>query len=160
MRKSGALLLCMTLWWVFPAFVLALITHPIQLHPRSHLLYVAVLFLSAVSAIVLSIIDRRWNLWHRAGYWVRYALLCGAYLLETVIVIAVLLALDSLRLLAYFGGDAEGSIGMLLIPSAIIYLMAGAAAGAIRELTKRSGRHKGGDNIRLSGQNTREGGRT
>lgn len=150
----------MTLWWVFPAFALGLITHPFHLHLRSHLLYVAVLFLSALSAVVLSVIDGRWNLWQRAGYWVRYALLCGAYLLQTVILIAVLLTLDALRLLTYFGGDAEGSIGMFLIPSAIIYLMAGAAAGGIRELTKHFGRRKGGDNISVNGQNTSEGGRT
>lgn len=159
MKKSGILLLCMTLWWVFPVFVLALITHPIHLHLRSHLLYVTVFFLSALSAVILSMIDGRWDLWQRAGYWVRYALLCGAYLLQTVIVITVLLTLDSFRLLAHFGGDAEGSIGMLLIPSAIIYLMAGAAAGGIRELTKHCGRRKGGDNINLNGQNTRKGGR-
>ncbi|HOW55936.1 MAG TPA: hypothetical protein PLR60_14955 [Syntrophorhabdaceae bacterium] len=143
--KAGIVLLCMSLWWVIPFFVVHLVVYPLLAHFRSHLLYVVIIFFSLLFAVTLGFADRKRGLWERYGYWRRYLLLCGTYLLQTAVVLAVLLTLDSRGLLGYFGGDAGGSIGMLLIPSVVIYLLIGAVAGGITELIKRSGKHHGQD---------------
>ncbi|HNR33097.1 MAG TPA: hypothetical protein PKI11_19560 [Candidatus Hydrogenedentes bacterium] len=137
MKRSGLLLIGMTLWWVLPFFIGHLFTYPFRDHFSSHLLYLVVITVALLAGLLLSALDARTRLWTRLGYWGKYALLCGAYAAETIVVLVLLIALDARRVLTYFGGDAEGSVGMLLIPSILFHVLAGTILGVFLALHRR-----------------------
>jgi hypothetical protein len=45
--------------------------------------------------------------------------------------LAIILPLDWARVLHYYGGDAGGSVGLLIVPSVIAYSIVGAVVAAI-----------------------------
>lgn len=134
MKRSGVILMGMTLWWNVPLFVVYLPTYSFRTHLRSYLLYLVVIGVALVFARVLSALDANMGWWNRCGYWGKYALLCGAYAVEMAAILVVLLLLDAYHILAYFGGDAGGSVGMFFLPSILVYLLAGALLGVVRAI--------------------------
>lgn len=144
MRGSGIALICMTLWWVIPFFVIDLFSHPLSSHVTSHLLYIIVILISLIFAYLLSVIDAKKNLWGRSAYWGKYLLLCGAYALQMIAILIVVLSLDEYRLIGYFGRDPESSVGMLFVPSILAYILLGAILGAALMFTKKTGNRAAG----------------
>jgi hypothetical protein len=137
MKRSGAALICMTLWWVMPFFISDLIAHPLFSHFHSHLLYLIVILVSVVFAYLLGVIDARRKLWERSAYWGKYILLCGAYAAQMIVILVLVLSLDEYRLIGYFGRDPESSVGMLFIPSIAVYVLLGAILGLVLMVTGR-----------------------
>jgi len=143
MRRSGIALICMTLWWVMPFFVIDLVAHPIHSHFSSHLLYIIVILISVISAYLLSVSDAKKGLWGRSAYWGKYLLLCGTYAAQMIVILIVVLSLDEYRLIGYFGRDPESSVGMLFVPSILVYTLLGAIVGAVLMVAKRTGNRDG-----------------
>ncbi len=143
MRRSGKWLLWMALWWVVPFFVIHLLARPFLSNLRSHLLYVVMILVAMGAAAVVSAVDGKRDLWRRSGYWGKYGLLCGAYAVQGILALAIVVTLDSLGAIGYYGGDAEGSIGMLIVPSILAYFLLGGIAGGVLALVKRTGKRGG-----------------
>ena len=74
--------------------------------------------------------------WSHRRLWGRFVILATAY---TVVIGASLVftcVLDSYRLVAYFGGDAEGSFGLLYFPSIVFYWLVGAVVCGVGSITQ------------------------
>ena len=76
-------------------------------------------------AVTLNVINLRWQIWERTGHWGKFFILIGCYSLSVAAILAVTLVLDSYGALDYFGGDAEGSFGMLFVTSVFGYAVVG-----------------------------------
>ena len=48
----------------------------------------------------------------------------------------IILTLDSARMLSYYGGDAGGSPGLLIVPSAIVYVILGTVVAGTSLIVK------------------------
>jgi len=134
MRKMfpSILLLCMTLWWVIPWFVRDL--------APDLLAYMALLLISGLFAFGLGILDEKYRLWKRSGFWGRYLLLCGMYGLQMIITLIVVITLDSFHFFQYYGGGSDSSVGMLFFPSIVFNFIITAAIGGIVSLICSIGR--------------------
>jgi len=118
-------MLAMTLWWVVPLFVVNIMTHPSLLHMQSHMVYIVIIFLSASAAFTLIAISAATNIWAYATNWGRYHILCTVYTIQMIFTLLIVLALNACRMIGYYGGDPEGSVGMLFIPSTLLYFVLG-----------------------------------
>jgi len=59
------------------------------------------------------------------GYWGKFAALMGSYSSTIIAILIISLILSSHGMISYFGGDPEGSFGMLYIPSIVFYGVVG-----------------------------------
>ena len=137
MKKSSILLLVLTLWWILPFMLGDLLNHPFLAHFSSHLLYLVTLLAALFFALVLHGLDNKLNYWEQHAFWGRYLLLAAFYAAQMVTLVAVLVLLDALGLLGYFGGDAGGSVGLVFLPSIGMYVALGAAVGLLWSLYRR-----------------------
>ena len=140
MRRSGKWLLLMALWWVIPFFVIHLLARPFLPSLNSHLFYVVLILVALGAAAVVSAVDGKRDLWRRSGYWGKYGFLCGAYAVQGILALVIVVTLDSLGLIGYYGGDAAGSIGMLIVPSILAYFVLGGITGGVLALVKGTGK--------------------
>lgn len=145
--ENPGLCLALMSWWIIPFFASAVLTHPISEYPRSYLPFL-IAFGGIVSfAVALNVINLKRQVWRRTGHWGKFLLLSGWYALSVAGILAVTLVLDSYGALEYFDGDAEGSFGMLFIPSALGYVVVGgivcAVLSAHRTLRKKGKPHAG-----------------
>lgn len=133
-RKAGLYVMLMTLWWTAPFFCIFLFDYPLSQYLKSYVPFFILLASTVAVSLVLNIADRKFNYWNRFGYWRKYLLLCSTYAVNMGIILAIVITLDSYRLIQYFGGDPEGSIGMFFIPSVIAYFVLGLMLGVIRSI--------------------------
>lgn len=136
-RRPGVLLALMTLWWVLPLFAINLAAHAFPTSLRSHLLYLPVILICAAFSAAMGACRPVNDIWHAAGPWKRYFMLCTAYALQMAVTLIVVLTLDAYGLIGYYGGDPEGSIGMLFIPSVLLYFFTGMVAGSAIAVGRR-----------------------
>ncbi len=62
--------------------------------------------------------------------------MCILYSINMIAILVIALSLSHFRLLEYFGGDPEGSIGMLFIPTIVGYFLLGFAYVFITDWSK------------------------
>ena len=136
MKRSSLVLLFITLWWVIPFFVRDLLAYSFIPYFTSHLLYLVTIAISIVCAITLGFIDGKKDLWNRYEFWGKYLIVIGAYAAQIILIFFVIIFLGSNRLLKYYGGDPEGSVGMLFFPSIVFYLVIGGVLGIIAKAIK------------------------
>ncbi|MEI8289307.1 MAG: hypothetical protein WCH99_07525 [Verrucomicrobiota bacterium] len=133
----GWVVLGMTSVWLMPFCIRDLIKHPLAAYWDSHLLY-AVLFGTAILAMLtLNYLQLVTDPWRRHGIWLQVLSICGSYALTMFISLAIILTLDSARVLHYYGGDASGSVGLLIMPSVIAYSAIGALVASIAAIVSR-----------------------
>jgi len=125
LRHPGAMLLVMTLWWVLPLLAVNLMGHPFLPYMKSHLLYAVIILISVLSTIVLNAVNTATTIWGTVTDWGRYYILCAAYTIQMIVTLLIVLTLDSYRLIGYYKGDPTGSVGMLLVPSVVMYFVLG-----------------------------------
>jgi hypothetical protein len=129
--ENPGLCLALMSWWIIPFLAASVLTHPISEYPRSYLLFLIALGGIVSFAGALNVINLRWQVWGKMGHWGKFLILSGCYTLSVAAILAVTLVLDSYGALDYFGGDAEGSFGMLFIPSVLGYFVLGGIACAV-----------------------------
>jgi len=130
LNNPGVCLALMS-WWIIPFLAAAVLTHPLSEYPRSYLPFLIAFGGMVLFAVALNVINLRLRVWERVGHWGRFLILSGSYALSVVATLAATLVLDSYGALDYFGGDAEGSFGMLFIPSVLGYFVLGGIACAV-----------------------------
>jgi hypothetical protein len=139
--KPGRYLLIMTFWWMAPFLVVALANFSPEHWPRSYVPFLVAVAVTLLLSALCNRLEKRHGSWQRSGCWTRYFLLNAWYALNMVLILTITLSLDSFRLVGYFGGDPEGSFGMLCLPSVLFYLVVGLILGLFRQVRKtRQGR--------------------
>jgi hypothetical protein len=131
----GWIILGMTSVWLIPFCIRDLMKHPLVAYWDSHLLY-AVLFGTAIAAMLTLNGLQLVTDWRRHAVWLQVLSICGGYALAMFISLAIILTLDSARVLHYYGGDAGGSVGLLIVPSVIAYSVIGAVVAGIAAIVR------------------------
>lgn len=134
-RNLGIYLLGMA-WWVFAYLVVVLIGYPPIRYFSSHVPSLVALAIFGLSALVLGLFDARRRLWIRFGHWGRFFIVFGVYTLDSAIGLAVTTLLDVKGYVGYFGGDPEGALPMLYLPTVVLYLIAGSLLCTVITLVK------------------------
>jgi hypothetical protein len=134
--KPGRYLMMMTYWWVMPFLIIALGRFPPGKHQASYYPFAVALAIPALLGVICNRLENRYGYWRRSGFWKRYFLLNGWYALNVGLILGVTLTLDYFHLVRYFGGDPEGSFGMLYLPSVLGYLVLGLILGVARQARK------------------------
>ena len=127
LKGPGTYLVLMT-WWVFVFFVVSLRSYPIAHHLSSYLPFFIAFAVSIAFGLTLNLTNARWSFWLRLPLWAKILTLIAGYAANVVVILIITVTLDSYRLIDYFGGDPEGSFGMLYIPSAAAYSLLAALA--------------------------------
>jgi hypothetical protein len=78
-----------------------------------------------LTGLLLNSWNQSTGFWSNYGVWKKYFLLVGMYSLAAILTVISIMALDSIGLARYFGGDAGGSFGLLFFPSMIFYIVIG-----------------------------------
>jgi hypothetical protein len=139
--KPGRYLLIMTFWWMAPFLLVALANFSPEHWPLSYTPFLVAVAVTLLLSALCNQLEKRHRYWRRSGFAKRYFLLNGWYLLNVALILALTLSLDSVHLVGFFGGDPEGSFGMLYIPSVLFYLVLGLILGLARQVRKaRQGR--------------------
>lgn len=128
------------MWWVIPFFVTAFLSYPFRSYLSSYLHFLIAFGVPSIFALILNAVEAKYRFWKDTGHWGRLGWLTGSYAVVILIVLIITLTLDSYGLIGYFGGDPEGSFGMLYLPSFVFYLLVGAIASSVltvREAVKR-----------------------
>ncbi|MCM8784347.1 MAG: hypothetical protein NC818_06225 [Candidatus Omnitrophica bacterium] len=86
-------------------------------------MFLIAFIISPVVSALFSLPGVRYALWIKLEYWKKYLLLGLIYAVNIITILTVTLFLDAKGKLDYFGADAEGSFGMLYIPSAGVYFL-------------------------------------
>jgi hypothetical protein len=128
--------------WIIPFFIAALISYPMTEHVYSYIPFFIAFLVLGTSGYVLGSLNSRFDFWTRYGMWKRCCVLVGMYTLAVGLILVLVVTLDSYRLVTYFGGDAGGSFGLLLLPSIIIYLALGGVFATITTIIKRVKAHR------------------
>ena len=123
--------LVLMIWWILAFFILQIASFSIWAHFSSYLVFFIAFAFTLAFAIALNLMEAKRKLWSRRGHWGKYVVLTSAYTVAIVASLVVTVTLDSYRLVAYVGGDAGGSFGLLYIPSVLFYWLAGAVVCAI-----------------------------
>ncbi|GEM_PF-934783 len=131
----GWIILGMTSVWLLPFCIRDLMKHSLVADWDSHLLY-AVLFGTAIVAMLTLNGLQLLTDWRRHGVWLQVLSICGGYALAMFISLVIILTLDSARVLHYYGGDAGGSVGLLIVPSVIAYSVIGAVVAGIAAIVR------------------------
>jgi hypothetical protein len=72
----------------------------------------------------------------RLPVWLKIVVLCGTYSFACFLSLVGIMWLDKARVLRYFGGDAGGSVGLLIVPSVVAYCGLGVLASAVAFLVR------------------------
>jgi hypothetical protein len=136
LAKPGRYLLIMTFWWIGPFLIMALLRSCPVRQPLSYVPFAVAVAVTLLLAALWSRLEQRYGSWGRSGFWKRYFLLNGWYALNVGLILAVTLSLDYFHLVGYFGGDPEGTFGMLYLPSVMAYLAGGAILGVATRARK------------------------
>jgi hypothetical protein len=127
--KSGKYLLLMTYWWILPFLAICLFQYPLGDNLPSYYPFSIPLLSGGILSLLCGLVEAKTGWWSRAGFWKKYLILNGAYILNTILIIYVHVTLDSFRIFGYFGGDPEGGFGMLYPYPVMLYLLGGMILG-------------------------------
>lgn len=133
--RPGKYLIVM-IWWIMAAFFVQLPFHPLWRYFSSYLAYFVVFFFALVVATLLNVMESRAGSWSRRGVWGKFVLLATAYTVTMMASLIVTIVLDGYRVVAYFGADACGSVGLLYLPSIGFYWVAGGVVCGILQWWK------------------------
>jgi hypothetical protein len=128
--------LIVMIWWILAFFLMNLCSHPLWAYTSSYVVYFIAFVVTLGSAVFLNVLESRFKLWSHRGLWGRFVILATAYTIVGVVSLAVTFVLDSYRLLAYFGGDAEGCFALLYIPSIVLYWLVGTVVCGVCSIAK------------------------
>jgi len=126
--------------WFIPLGGAHLLRYPLVAYWDSHLLYMVLLAAAFLVLLGMNALDLATDFWRRAALWLRILILCGGYAFMTACNLTVLLTLDAVGILHYYGGDPEGSAGMLLMPSAFLWLILGGVSSGLAFIVSRFNR--------------------
>ena len=126
--------------WVLPFCIRDLAKHPLLRFWDSHLSYAVLIGVPLLAMLTLNALDLRTRFFRRSPGPLRVVALCGAYALTMLVSLALVLGLDSARMLHYYGGDAGGSVGLLIVPSVLAYGVVGAVVSAVWLIVGRARR--------------------
>jgi|WetSurMetagenome_2_1015567.scaffolds.fasta_scaffold767032_1 hypothetical protein len=139
--KPGRYLLIMTFWWIAPFLLVALSRFSPARWPRSYVPFLMAVTVTLLLSALCGWLENRQGSWRRSGFGKKYFLLIAWYALNVALILALTLSLDHFHLVGYFGGDPEGSFGMLYLPSVLVYLVLGFILVVARRVRKaRQGR--------------------
>jgi hypothetical protein len=127
--KSGKYLLLMTYWWILPFLVISLSEFPLWANLPSYYTYFIPFIITGIFSFLCGLVETQTDWWSRAGFWKRYLALNGLYISNIFLIIFVTITLHNYRMLRYFGGDAEGSFGLLYPYTIVFYLLVGIFLG-------------------------------
>jgi hypothetical protein len=122
--------------WLAPLWVRDLIEYPIVSHWNSHLLYAVLFGMALLGVLALNSLELATGFWSRSGIWLRVLGICGGYASMMTVSLVTILTLDSARVLHYYGGDAGGSPGLLIVPSVIAYCVLGVVLAGVAALLR------------------------
>ncbi len=135
--KPGYWLMILTCWWPLLFFLVAIGKYPLIEYLSSYYLYFIIFGVSIITGLLINLVEKRFSFWNRIGHWRKYLIVCIAYTLNMAVIFTVAGFLQSKNILDFFGGDPEGSIGMLFMPSIFVYFILGAIFGlAVTALNK------------------------
>jgi hypothetical protein len=127
--KSGKYLFLMTYWWILPFLVISLYYFPLLENLPSYYPFFIPFIIAGIFSILCGLVETQTGWWVRAGFWKRYLVLNGLYILNIYLILHVTITLDARGMLRYFGGDAEGSFGMMYTSTIPGYLLGGIVLG-------------------------------
>ena len=113
------------IWWIFVFFAICLFSYPITRYLTSYIPFFVAFAVTPMFSLFLNLADSAFTFWRRIGYWGKFATLMGSYALTIIAIVIITLVLSSHGMIGYFGGDPEGSFGMLYIPSIVFYGVVG-----------------------------------
>ncbi len=116
----GKFLLLMT-WWIFVFFIFCLFSYPVPHYLTSYIPFFVAFGFTLMFSLFLNVADGALDFWERMGYWGKFATLMGFYSSTILSILIVSVILSSHGMISYFGGDPEGSFGMLYLPSIVFY---------------------------------------
>jgi hypothetical protein len=111
--------------WVVPFFIIGLIRYSLFDYFTSFIPFFVTFVIYGITGLLLNSWNQSTGFWSNYGVWKRYFLLVGMYSLAAILTVISIMALDSIGLARYFGGDAGGSFGLLFFPSMIFYIVIG-----------------------------------
>jgi len=129
----------MTYGWIAPFLLIALWCYSPGRYLSSFYPFGVAVLVTALTGWGCGKMEKKLGFRSQGGFWPKYFILIGWYWLNIVVILAVTLTLDARGWIGYFGGDAAGSFGMLYIPSAIFYTVAGAIWGFIKQMAPPAG---------------------
>jgi hypothetical protein len=142
--KPGHWLMVMTYWWVLIFFFIRLAHYPLLEHLSSYLLYFVVFAVTLIFAQLANLVEERSSTWERAGYWKRYVLVCCLYGMNMAVILTVTVTLHARGLMGTFGGDPEGSVGVLFVWTIPLYVVIAGVFGICRALWIKLGNRSSG----------------
>jgi hypothetical protein len=134
--KPGRYLLIMTFWWIAPFLLLSLARFSPANWPLSYVPFLVAIAVTLLLSTLCGWLENRHGYWRRSGFGKKYFLLIAWYALNVVLILALTITLDNFHLVGYFGGDPEGSFGMLYLTSVLIYLVLGFILVVARQVRK------------------------
>jgi ABC-type xylose transport system permease subunit len=112
-------------WWVAPFLIVDLYRKPPNTDLWPHLPFWITILCVLLLGAILSLANRRLGYWDQVGHWGKCAFLVSGYCASLLLTLGIIVFLGGLE-----GGspksDPEGSFGMLMIPSALAYIVIGA----------------------------------
>ena len=125
LRGPGKYLLAM-IWWILVFFFLRLYSYPFRDYLSSYLVFFIPLAFTVAVGFILNLFESKFRFWSTRSHWGRCFIITSAYTGAIGASLIITIVLDSRNLVAYFGGDPEGSFGVLYVPSIVFYWIAGA----------------------------------
>ncbi len=135
-NRPSIYLLVMTLWWSIPFFIMSLLHYPLVPYLSSYLLYFSIFGATITLIIFINVQKFPAVYWESSSRTRKYFFMCILYSINMIAILVIALSLSHFRLLEYFGGDPEGSIGMLFIPTIVGYFLLGFAYVFITDWSK------------------------
>jgi hypothetical protein len=127
--KSGKYLLIMTCWWILPFMAINLSEYSLLENLSSYFTYFIPFIVTGIFSLLSGQVEAQTGWWSRAGFWKKYLVINGLYIVNISLIIMVTITLHDRGLLRYFGGDPEGSFGMIYPWTVPLYLLAGLILG-------------------------------
>ena len=132
----GSHLIAITWGWIIPFFLMAVAYDGLR-DQKSYTPFWVAFGITFTLGTLSTVVELATGLWRRSPGWLRFLLLGGLYFINIYAIVDITVYLDQIGKVAYFGGDACGSFGMLYWPSVIMYFLIGLPIVAIRSLYRR-----------------------
>lgn len=136
-RLIPAVALLLMAWWIDVFFILMLPFHSMGQYFSSYIPFFLAFAVFSFFAFVLMMAEWFFGIWSRSGHWVRAGVLVGTYTAAILITMTLEIDLFGEGYVDYFGGDPEGSFGMLYIPSIAFYVLLALGVCATIALVRR-----------------------
>ena len=120
----GKYLLLMT-WWIFVFFAICLFSYPVTRYLTSYIPFFVAFAVTLMFSLLLNLVDGTFTFYRKMDSWGKFATLMISYASTVIVSLIITMVLSSHGMIDYFGGDPEGSFGMLYIPSIVFYGVVG-----------------------------------